>query len=183
VTREERNVLLFVVAGVVVGSFPLTRSVDEPAEAAATSPLRAVVAGSIGVAVVPPSDSLAHSAATEEGETHSGAENAAVPVDLFPIDLNRASRELIEELPGIGPAKAKAIVELRERLGSFRSVDELEEVRGIGPRTVERLRDLVIVGKEDGGRDRERSHLGERQTGSAAPRERSPLGGTAGTGP
>ena len=56
---------------------------------------------------------------------------AVVEADLFPIDLNRAGPELLAELPGIGPAKAQAIVDLRERRGAFGSVDELEEVRGI----------------------------------------------------
>jgi competence protein ComEA len=73
----------------------------------------------------------------------------AVVVDLFPIDLNSAGAELLEELPGIGPAKARAILALREELGAFDSVGDLQRVRGIGPRTVERLRDLVIVGPPD----------------------------------
>ena len=77
------------------------------------------------------------------------APGPVIEVDLFPIDINRAGPELLEELPGIGPAKAQAILAVREELGPFRSVDDLEKVHGIGPRTVERVRDLVIV-IEDG---------------------------------
>jgi competence protein ComEA len=58
-----------------------------------------------------------------------------------PLDLNRAEPETLEVLPGIGPARARAIAEARP----FRSVDELERVRGIGNRTLEGLRDLVEV--------------------------------------
>jgi competence ComEA-like helix-hairpin-helix protein len=48
------------------------------------------------------------------------------------IDLNRASAALLERLPGIGPARAAAIVRERER-GEFASVADLERVSGIGP--------------------------------------------------
>ena len=61
-----------------------------------------------------------------------------------PLDLNRESAATLEVLPGIGPARARAIVAERER-APFRSVDEVQRVRGIGPRTVERLRGLVVV--------------------------------------
>ncbi|CAN5778488.1 hypothetical protein BH18ACT2_BH18ACT2_12880 [soil metagenome] len=62
-----------------------------------------------------------------------------------PIDLNRASVEELDELPGIGPATATAIVEHRTEHGPFASVDDLEAVRGIGPAKLEGLRDLVRV--------------------------------------
>ena len=60
-----------------------------------------------------------------------------------PVDLNRATLEELEELPGVGPATAQAIVDHRERNGPFRSVDELLDVRGIGEAKLEALRDLV----------------------------------------
>ncbi|MGC8826993.1 MAG: helix-hairpin-helix domain-containing protein [Anaerolineae bacterium] len=59
------------------------------------------------------------------------------------ININRATVEELESLPGIGPALAKAIVELRERRGPFQSVEDLLPIRGIGPVLVERLRPLV----------------------------------------
>jgi competence protein ComEA len=48
-------------------------------------------------------------------------------------------------LPGIGPAKAKAIVERREAMNGFRAIDDLLDVPGIGPKTLERLATLVRV--------------------------------------
>lgn len=61
------------------------------------------------------------------------------------IDINRASADVLETLPGIGPAKARAIIETREALGGFRSVEDLLKVKGLGEVTVGRLRDKVTV--------------------------------------
>ena len=55
-----------------------------------------------------------------------------------PVDLNSAdATTLAKELDGIGMARAKAIVEYRERNGKFRSADELLNVKGIGPQVLE----------------------------------------------
>jgi competence protein ComEA len=51
----------------------------------------------------------------------------------------------LETLPGIGPATAAAIVEHRERFGPFASVDDLDQVSGIGPAKLDALRDLVTT--------------------------------------
>lgn len=56
------------------------------------------------------------------------------------IDINRASAEQLDSLPGIGPAKAQAIIADREQHGVFRSIDELTRVRGIGDKMLEKLR-------------------------------------------
>lgn len=61
------------------------------------------------------------------------------------INLNTATIEQLEELPGIGPVLASAIVEERERRGGFTSVNELRDVRGIGEQRFADLRDLVTV--------------------------------------
>ena len=62
------------------------------------------------------------------------------------VDLNRASREELERLPGVGPVMAERILRLRESVGGFRALEELQSIRGIGSATIERLRSLVIVG-------------------------------------
>ena len=72
------------------------------------------------------------------------AEGAARLLLGEPLDLNRADHESLEALPGIGPARARAIVRERER-APFRSVGELQRVRGIGPRTVAGLEGLLRV--------------------------------------
>lgn len=62
-----------------------------------------------------------------------------------PLDLNTATAEQLEELPGVGPAIAGAILDERERRGRFATVDDLLDVRGIGEARLEQLRDLVTV--------------------------------------
>ncbi len=72
----------------------------------------------------------------------------AAPSNLTRVDLNRASAEELETLPGVGPALAARILTARqERL--FTSVADLERVPGIGPATLQRLRPHLTVG---GGR-------------------------------
>ncbi len=67
------------------------------------------------------------------------------PSGRLRIDLNSATAAQLEMLPGIGPAKARAIVEDRTRNGAFGSVEALDRVVGIGPKTVERLRQHLTV--------------------------------------
>lgn len=62
-----------------------------------------------------------------------------------PVDLNTATADQLEALPGVGPTTAAAIIAYRDEHGSFGSVDELQEVRGIGPAKFEGLVDLVIA--------------------------------------
>lgn len=66
------------------------------------------------------------------------------------VNINHAgAQELAEKLFGIGPAKARAIVEFRELHGPFETVDELIKVKGIGPRTLEKNRAQLIVDSKD----------------------------------
>ncbi|HET6953611.1 MAG TPA: helix-hairpin-helix domain-containing protein [Acidimicrobiales bacterium] len=62
-----------------------------------------------------------------------------------PVDLNAATLAQLDELPGIGPTTAQAIIDHREQNGPFASVEELLDVRGIGDAKLEQLRDLVTV--------------------------------------
>jgi competence ComEA-like helix-hairpin-helix protein len=67
----------------------------------------------------------------------------APPRVLRTINVNTAGPAELELLPGIGPALAQRIVDDRAAHGPFRSVNDLDRVKGIGPRTLERLRPLV----------------------------------------
>ena len=63
-----------------------------------------------------------------------------------PVNVNTADAETIaEELKGIGMAKAEAIVEYREKYGPFETAEDLALVRGIGERTVEKIKADVLV--------------------------------------
>ncbi len=77
------------------------------------------------------------------GAAVGGVESTAVPGS--PIDLNRAEPSELEQLPGVGPTIAAAIVGHREREGRFRTVDDLLDVPGIGPARLAQLAPLVRV--------------------------------------
>ena len=67
-----------------------------------------------------------------------------------PVDINTANAETISaELKGVGPAKAKAIIEYREKHGPFKTADDLSLVKGIGDRTVEINRANIRIGKQE----------------------------------
>lgn len=63
-----------------------------------------------------------------------------------PLDLNRATLDELIALPGIGPVLARRIIEHRETHGGFKSVEELLEVRGIGPKRLAQIKERVRVG-------------------------------------
>jgi competence protein ComEA len=70
---------------------------------------------------------------------------ASGPPGAAPIDLNSATAEQLDTLPGVGPATAAAIVAYRSQHGPFRAVDDLLLVRGIGPAKLAALRSKVRV--------------------------------------
>ncbi len=61
------------------------------------------------------------------------------------INLNTASAEQLEELPGIGPALAKRIVDYREKHGYFKNIEDIQNVSGIGSKRFEQIKDLVTI--------------------------------------
>ncbi|MCC7022543.1 MAG: ComEA family DNA-binding protein [Thermomicrobiales bacterium] len=63
------------------------------------------------------------------------------------ININTASAEELDALPGIGPVTAARIVDFREQHGPYRSIDDLIHVQGISMRTVDGFRDLVTTGQ------------------------------------
>lgn len=62
------------------------------------------------------------------------------------IDINTADISQLETLPGIGPSKANAIVAYREEHGSFQSIEDIQNVTGIGAKTYEKLQESIQVG-------------------------------------
>jgi competence protein ComEA len=82
--------------------------------------------------------------ADDEGPAGGGSAPGEEP-DEGPIDLNTATVDELDTLPGIGPTTAAAIVQHRTANGPFRSVEELIDVRGIGEAKLAQLRDLVSV--------------------------------------
>lgn len=62
-----------------------------------------------------------------------------------PININKASATDLEQLDGIGPVLARRIIEYREQHGAFATVDQLDEVSGIGPKRLSAMRDRCTV--------------------------------------
>lgn len=64
---------------------------------------------------------------------------------MYPININTADEATLQLLPGIGPAYSKRIIEYRIENGGFGSVEEITNIRGIGPKTLEKLRPIVTI--------------------------------------
>ncbi len=82
---------------------------------------------------------------TAFGLTLAGSSLAedASPQLVGTVNINTATPEQLELLPGIGEVRAKAVVAMRKQRGGFKSVEELTDVKGIGEAALERLRPFV----------------------------------------
>jgi competence protein ComEA len=96
----------------------------------------------------------------------------------YRVDLNRARRAELLQLPGVGDRMAERIEDYR-RAGVFRSVDELMKVRGIGSATVERLRPWVFVAAEEPADEPEPAGMDVKPLPMAAKRPATPPRGVA----
>ena len=63
----------------------------------------------------------------------------------FPININTASQQELENLPNIGPTKAADIIEYRKLHGPFLKIDDIQNVPNIGPSTFDKIRDLITI--------------------------------------
>mgnify|MGYP003531862334 FL=1 len=70
---------------------------------------------------------------------------SSTQADSGKININVADETQLTTLPGIGPAKAKAIIAHREENGKFQSIEGLKDVTGIGDKTFEQLKDLIDI--------------------------------------
>ena len=66
---------------------------------------------------------------------------------LKPVNINTATSEELQQVPGIGPATAEKILQMRKSYGQFKSVDDLLAIRGLGPKRLEKMRKYLAVGK------------------------------------
>jgi competence protein ComEA len=80
-----------------------------------------------------------------EVRDQAGSGTATGPSATGALDLNRANQSQLEELPGVGPVTAQAILTWRQRHGRFSRIEELQEVDGIGPKTYAQIAPHVRV--------------------------------------
>ncbi|HHW13601.1 MAG TPA: helix-hairpin-helix domain-containing protein [Firmicutes bacterium] len=121
-------------------------------------PARAILADSAGAAASKPAPVEERTAQrkreSQEGSGRPGGlpkgHGSGVAAAGVPLNLNRATASELEALPGIGPALARRIVVYREAQGPFRTVEQLQEVSGIGPARLARLKGLVCVEENPG---------------------------------
>jgi competence protein ComEA len=68
-----------------------------------------------------------------------------VPISSGLININTASQDELEGLPGIGPVTAQKIIAFREENGLFNNIETILDVPGIGPVTFDKIKDLITV--------------------------------------
>jgi competence protein ComEA len=77
----------------------------------------------------------------------AGASAATKKPPLRPINLNSATSDELQQVPGIGPATADKILQMRKSYGAFKSVDDLLAIRGIGKKRLDKMRKYLTAGK------------------------------------
>lgn len=82
----------------------------------------------------------------EAGRAETGAGGGGILEPGGVVNVNEAGADLLQALPGIGPARSRLILEERKSGGPFQSPADMERVSGIGPKTVENLRPHITVG-------------------------------------
>ena len=74
------------------------------------------------------------------------AENYDQSIELYQLDINSATKSQLQELPGIGEVIAQRIIDYRENNGAFQTLDELQNVEGIGEKKLNAIIELIKVG-------------------------------------
>lgn len=81
-----------------------------------------------------------------EAEPPSPPEGSAPDTTTAKININTASAEELDKLPGIGPSLAKAIIDHRTKNGPFKQIENINDVKGIGDALFEKIKDQITVG-------------------------------------
>jgi competence ComEA-like helix-hairpin-helix protein len=66
---------------------------------------------------------------------------------IHPVNLNSATSEELQQVPGIGPSTAGKILQMRKSYGAFKAVDDLMAIRGIGKKRLEKMRKYLVAGR------------------------------------
>jgi competence protein ComEA len=137
----------------VLGGLLALAAVGLAADRRGAAPPTALLSASAVVSAPAPSDPprlaampLASAPAVPAGSAASP--DPPAPAGVLPdgrVVLNLATEEELQKLPGFGPSRARALVELRKRRGKFHSLSELLRVKGIGRKTLARLAPKVVL--------------------------------------
>ncbi len=83
---------------------------------------------------------------SSEPSTRSSQLEIATPTPAFPININTATKNDLDALPGIGPSTAEKIITYRNEHGIFVKIEDIQDVPGIGPATFDNIKGLITVG-------------------------------------
>jgi competence ComEA-like helix-hairpin-helix protein len=160
-TPAERRVAVLVAFLLALGTcwdLWQRRTIPPPAGAAADSNAISSALADPGVTVA--ADSLAVRSGSDPVSVATGNEARASAARGATLDLNRATAEPLDDLPGIGPVLARRIVAHREAHGPFRDPRDIRAVTGIGPKLYAKIRPYLHVGPDEVPTDRraERPH-------------------------
>ena len=152
-TASETNVALFLVAATAIGGLLQALRGDAPADGgsldaayAAHDSAFAALSRRTEMGVL----SAADSAEPSTARGVSAAEIAKPPIAKGGIvDINSAGALRLTALPGVGPSTAKKIIEYRQLVGRFSKIEDIMNVKSIGPKKFEKMRDLISVGPEN----------------------------------
>lgn len=116
--------------------------------------LREVWAKAGGEGTAPDPEKIITSGSRVEVSPDHGYRVAAMSGDQLvtlglPIDLNRATAEDLDAIPGIGPALAKRIIDYRQAQGPFKQIEDLREVSGFGPQNLPKLKPFLGLGNPE----------------------------------
>ena len=93
---------------------------------------------------VPPTEPPVRSEPSKQTEPKKSSDSSEKKV-TFPVNINTASKKELDALPGIGEVLAQRIIDYRSANGPFSTVDELTKVKGIGEKTLEKLKPYATV--------------------------------------
>ena len=132
--RKERVALLFLFSALVVGSAAAIVDYRDPDRLEAF----AVIRGAVPVPMAGTTDTTS----TPDGALHGATD---IGGRIAPVAVNSADSKELQRLPSVGPKTAERIVQYREQHGPFATLEALQQVSGIGPRTLEKLRPFVVL--------------------------------------
>ena len=103
------------------------------------------MSASVKVSPAPSSGRPAEPAQGQSPPRSVSLSSSKAPAQSARLDLNRATAEELQNLPGIGAVLAQRMVERRQTQGRYRTIDDLRDVKGIGAKRLDRLRPLVVI--------------------------------------